>query len=857
MSVTNFLNDLLNFLGATPIQRILSVILLAIIAYFAYRWILQPIYNALGGVWNFWRLRNKRAVFLEITPPAHSEKSPLATQQLFVILQRHLSKWGVASLELVSSRKEGIRYLIRTYPDEVAVLQRHVASYLPEARFRTLEDTTPAPGTTAVTAYYCAHEIKQIRHYAYPLHPHQDLEQSDPVAFITGAMTKLEANESIVMQMVVAPHNSYWTAKLYNKIHNKGHALIDGKLRYFLRRYWWIWVIAALVAYYGEVKVALSWAFILLCATVVITKVKGEEPVLSAAEQELYAGVLEKLGQPLFRTDIRILVEADSAKRLDELSSGVSGSLAPLSTTFQHLYVPWLYRGELGQKLSMFKLRHRVPSFLIFDSNILSASELASIYHFPYGNITTEGMARSHSRTLAAPLAVKNGRFDVVLGRNKHHGETNAIGLTAKERERHTYIIGGTGNGKTTLLQYAIVQDIQNGKGAAAVDPHGDLAETILRHIPEDRIQDVVYFNPADVSYPIGLNLLEIPGHLTGDDRLLAQDFVTEAIVSIFRKIFSEDDSGGHRIESILRNAIHTAFTVEDATLFTVQKLLTNADYRKPIVAKLEDEDLKDFWLNEFGKSGNYQKVKMISGVTAKIGRFQRSVAARRILEQVKSTVDFDDILDGKILICNLSKGLVGEDTSEVFGIGILAKLQLAAYRRIHTKEADRKPFYLYVDEFQNFATPLFMQMLSESRKYKMFLTMAEQSTSQQEERQMVETILANVGTVVAFRSGNPADEEFLLPLFKPYISEGEISKLPSFNFYMRIMGVKPQEPFSGETIILEDKGGEAVAKQIIAASRANYAKKYEEPKVDEKPARAKVEKKPAKRSGDSTGKPR
>lgn len=217
----------------------------------------------------------------------------------------------------------------------------------------------------------------------------------------------------------------------------------------------------------------------------------------------------------------------------------------------------------------------------------------------------------------------------------------------------------------------------------------------------------------------------------------------------------------------------------------------------------------------------------MISGVTAKISRFQRSVAARRILEQVKSTINFDDILNGKILICNLSKGLVGEDTSEVFGIGILAKLQLAAYRRIHMKEAERTPFYLYVDEFQNFASPLFMQMLSESRKYKMFLTMAEQSTSQQEERQMVETILANVGTVVVFRSGNPADEEFLLPLFKPYIEEGEIANLSSFNFFMRVMSVKAQEPFSGETIVLEGKGDEDIVQKVITSSRTNYATKY------------------------------
>jgi len=820
-----FLNDVPNLLGHTLFEQLLSAALLIAVAYLAYRWVLEPVYTSIRGVWNFWKLRDSPGAFLEITPPEHSEKSPLATEQLFAILQKLITKDEVMPLEIDGSYEEGIRYLIRMHPGDIPALQRQVTAYLPEARFRVLE----APASTVETVSHNSRvfELKQSRHYAHPLQAHEDLEQSDPATFILGAMTNLKPGEKIVMQLVLAPHHSYWTNRLYNQIHSKGYAVIDGKLRHFvMSRPWWVW--AATIVYglfTNDLEATLSLLAVLLVVTLFMRR---EEPVLTPAQQEFYAGILAKLGQPLFRTDIRILVSATSGARLYELSSGVTSSLAPLNSSgFQELYVPSLHPDWLGQKIELFKFQHRMPSFLVTDSNVLAASELASIYHFPYGTITTDGMVRSHSKTLVAPLAVKNGEFDVVLGRNYHHGETNTIGLSAKERERHTYIIGGTGNGKTTMLQYAIVQDVKNGKGVAVVDPHGDLAETILRRIPKDRIKDVIYFNPSDVGYPIGLNLLELPSTLSGDDLLLAQDFATEAVVSIFRKIFSDDDSGGHRIEFILRNAIHTAFTVEGATLFTVQKLLTNADYRKPIVAKLEDEDLKDFWRNEFGKAGNYQKVKMISGVTAKISRFQRSVAARRILEQVKSTIDFDDILNGKILICNLSKGLVGEDTSEMFGIGILAKLQLAAYRRIHVKEADRTPFYLYVDEFQNFASPLFMQMLSESRKYKMFLTMAEQSTSQQEERQMVETILANVGTLIAFRSGNPADEEFLLPMFKPYIDEGEMANLASFNFYMRIMGVKAQEPFSGETIVLESKGSEDIAQKVIASSRANYAKKY------------------------------
>jgi hypothetical protein len=433
-------------------------------------------------------------------------------------------------------------------------------------------------------------------------------------------------------------------------------------------------------------------------------------------------------------------------------------------------------------------------------------------------------MARSHSRTLAAPTAIKNGKFDVVLGRNNHHGGATDIGLTSAERERHIFIVGGTGNGKTTMLQYAIVQDIQNGKGVAVVDPHGDMAETLLRHIPEERINDVIYFNPDDLAHPIGLNLLELTPGLTGDELLREKDLVTESVVSIFRKIFSEDDSGGHRVEYVLRNTIQTALTTENPTLFTMFDLLNDPAYRKKVVAKLDNKDLVNFWKNELGKAGGFQQVKMVAGITAKIGRFLFSASAKRILEQPKSTINFDEILDGKIMICNFSKGLLGEDTSELFGIAVLAKIQLAALRRARIKQAERKPFYLYVDEFQNFATPSFVQMLSEARKYKLYLTMAEQSTSQQDDQQMVNIILANVGTVICFRSGNSADEKLILPLFKPYLDEGEIASLPSYNFYMRVSAQKPQEPLSGETMILNDNISVSNKQIIIELSRKNYS---------------------------------
>jgi hypothetical protein len=319
--------------------------------------------------------------------------------------------------------------------------------------------------------------------------------------------------------------------------------------------------------------------------------------------------------------------------------------------------------------------------------------------------------------------------------------------------------------------------------------------------------------------------LLEISKDLYGDELLREKDVITETVISVFRKIFSDDDNGGHRIEYILRNTIQTALTIEDSTIFTIFRLLTNNRYRKEAVANLNDQELIDFWNNEIGKAGDYQRIKMSAGITAKVGRFLFSGTAKRILGQPHSTIDFDEIINsGKILICNFSKGLLGEDTSSLFGITVLAKLQLAALKRARVQPTQRTPFYLYVDEFQNFATMSFAQLLSEARKYKLFLTMAEQSTSRQQEQRIVNIILANVGTIICFRSANPADEQMLLPIFNPFISEGEIGYLPPYHFFIRIAAVKAEEPFSGETVLLKEVKTGVNAEEVIEASRSRYA---------------------------------
>ena len=784
-------------------------------------------------------LKRRETVWLEITPPASITKTPEATEQLFSVIHgtksaRHwkdkiLRRLPVYTFEIVSTRKKGIRYLIQADSSQSSMLQKMVASYIPDSKVKET-----ARDHSAIDKVI---DFKLTNHYVLPITLTSVIEQHDPLAYVTGAMTNLSDEEEITLQIVATPITLREASTLSHRILGNENILqqVGGGKFSLLNRIGNVFGKAAMgvTDLTGEIYMGTTYGYQSQYKTQTraaqqeakITKHDRPARTLSAFELELMDTMHQKVIHPLFKVSLRIMIKSPvTGHHAAALKSSLDGySVPPYQSLKAKLETP------IFKPIRMHNARLRLPTILRRNSMVLASTEISNLFHFPGSRISkTDNLISSLSRTLPAPISLKSDRnLDVVIGENIHHGTTTLIGLTAAERERHMYIIGGTGNGKTTMLQYQIIQDMQNGKGVAVLDPHGDMAETLLSHIPPHRIKDVVYFNPDDLDHPFALNLLELTPGLTGNDLLREKDIITESVISVFRKIFSDDDSGGHRIEYVLRNAIHTALTVENATLFTVLKLLQNATYRRDVTNKLTDEDLKDFWKNELGKAGDMQKVKMSAGITAKIGRFNVNASSKAILGQYHSTLDFEDIMDNqKIFICNLSKGLLGEDVSELFGITILAKLQLASLRRARVKQALRKPYYLYVDEFQNFATPSFLQMLSEARKYKLFLTMAEQSTSQQDDQQMVSVILANVGTVVCFRTGNPNDERLLLPLFSPYIEQGEIANLSAYNFYARLSSVIAQEPLSGVTLLLESDGSEDVAKRAIESSRKLYAQK-------------------------------
>ena len=397
--------------------------------------------------------------------------------------------------------------------------------------------------------------------------------------------------------------------------------------------------------------------------------------------------------------------------------------------------------------------------------------------------------------------------------RNQHR----RFGIKADDRRRHMYLVGKTGMGKSTILENMIIEDIRAGKGVAIVDPHGDLAEKVIQFIPPHRINDVVYFNPSDMEFPIAFNVVEhVEPHL--------RHLVASGLLGVFQKLWA--DSWGPRLEYILRNAILAVLDYPGSTLLAVTRMLSDKAFRKKVVEKIQDPVVKSFWVNEFAGYADKFASEAVSPIQNKVGQFLSSSLIRNIVGQVKSSIDVREIMDeGKILIMNLSKGRIGEDNSALLGSMMITKIQLAAMSRVDIPENERRDFYLYVDEFQNFATDSFANILSEARKYRLNLIMAHQYIEQLGEK-VKPAVFGNVGTLIVFRVG-AADAEELVKEFTPVFLEEDIVNLPKYEFYLKLMidGIA-SDPFSARglpPLTEEEKTGND--EKVINVSRERYAR--------------------------------
>jgi len=400
------------------------------------------------------------------------------------------------------------------------------------------------------------------------------------------------------------------------------------------------------------------------------------------------------------------------------------------------------------------------------------------------------------------------------FGETTFRNERKRFGIKIDDRRRHIYVVGKTGMGKTVMMENMAIQDIRAGHGLGFVDPHGEAAERLLDFIPPRRINDVIYFNPADLEWPIGFNVMEKVG-------LTHRHLIASGLMGVFKKIWP--DVWSARMEYILNNCILALLEYPGSTLLGVNRMLADLDYRKKVIDSITDPVVKSFWVKEFARYTQRYEVEATAAIQNKVGQFISAPLIRNIIGQVRSAIDIRKAMDeGKILIANLSKGRVGEDNSLLLGALLINKLQLAAMSRVDIPEKKRRDFFLYVDEFQNFATEAFVNILSEARKYRLSLVLGHQYIAQMEES-VRNAVFGNIGTLISFRVG-AEDAEYLEKEFTPEFRVEDLVNLGKFNIYLKLMidGIAGR-PFSAETLFPFEKPEKSNKEKIISVSRERY----------------------------------
>ena len=406
----------------------------------------------------------------------------------------------------------------------------------------------------------------------------------------------------------------------------------------------------------------------------------------------------------------------------------------------------------------------------------------------------------------------------VTIGTNEYHGKSTPIRIGGADRMRHMYMIGKTGVGKSTVYQNMCLADIENGAGVCFIDPHGESVDWLLARIPKKRLEDVVYFDPSDVEHPFGLNLLEARSEEE-------KDFLVSECISIFYKLFDPNKTGmiGPQFEHWLRNAALTVMAGPDGgSILEIPKLFVDSEFEHKKRAHLTDPTVLEFWTKQMARTADFHKSEMLNYFMSKFGPFINNAMMRNILGQHRSSFNFDAVMDDKkILLVNLSKGKIGETNAHMLGLILIAKLQAAVLKRAHLTEKERTPFYLYVDEFQNFTTDTFTSILSESRKYALSVHITNQYLSQLPEA-IKDSVLGNVGTIAAFEVG-AEDAQLLAKEFEP-LEVADFMGLERFNFYIRLMiDGKTSHPFSGKSLAPSAGTDIGIAEDVIALNRLAY----------------------------------
>lgn len=517
-----------------------------------------------------------------------------------------------------------------------------------------------------------------------------------------------------------------------------------------------------------------------------------------------------KIAKPLFWVNTRIVASAPTPRQADAILDGFIAALGQFSAPRRNELKA--VRPRNATKLSY------AFSFRNFDysqAGIMSSEELSSLFHFPISQTETPGVKWLKSREAPPPPAMATSGLKI--GESVFRGERRPAYVSEEDRARHIYVIGQTGTGKSTLLGNLILSDIQAGKGVAVIDPHGELVEAAIGHIPKERIDDLIYFNPGDLQKPLGLNMLDY-----NFDRPEEKTFIVNEMLEIFGKLYDLKTTGGPMFEQYMRNALLLLMedaANEPATLMEVPRIFTDAEWRKKKLARIHNPVVVDFWEKEAAKAGGDASLaNMTPYITSKFNSFIANDYMRPIIGQPKSAFNFREVMDsGKILLVNLSKGRIGDLNANLLGMIVTGRLLMAALSRTDSDRAARREFNLYIDEFQNFTTDSISTILSESRKYKLTLTVAHQFIAQLDEK-IRDAIFGNVGNQIVMRIG-VSDAEFLGKYFAPTFTETDLTNMDNLNALARIM-------VNGETSLPFNI---AVGHESWAAGEPEYREKLKE----------------------------
>ncbi len=659
-------------------------------------------------------------------------------------------------------------------------------------------------------------ELELQKRAVYPFRTYKNME-SDPLSAITNAMSKLGENEGVAVQFILSPAGTSWQ----NAPRHMAQEIQQGKSPELVDQ--------------GFLQKAAGGVARGLAGAVSGSARSSSDPhrkdlsgyeraiQLTPMQQEIVKRLEEKASRPGYDVNVRIVS-----------SSAVPGNAkvhlqSMLSSFLQYTMPPFN-----GFKVSKAKKSDVLRDFIfrVYRSRggklVLNTEELASLWHLPLSVTETPNIKWLVSRK--APPPVDMPGEGVLLGRNVYRGQETPVRLAREDRRRHMYVIGRTGSGKTELLKYMSVQDIQNGEGVCVIDPHGDFIEDILPHVPKERADDVILFEPFDLERPMGLNMLEVDGEEQ-------KDFAVQEMISIFYKLVTDPAMLGPMFEHNMRNAMLTLMADRDhpGTIAEIPRIFTDTEFQKYKTSKLADPVVRLFWEKEMAKTSDYHKSEMLGYLISKVGRFVENAMMRNIVGQGTSAFNFRKVMDEqKILLVNLSKGKVGEINAKLIGLILVSKLQMAALSRADTPEADRKDFYLYVDEFQNFITDAFSSILSEARKYRLNLIVAHQYLGQLEQaagaqgagsKDLRDAVFGNAGSMVSFRIG-AEDAEAMAKEFAPTFGEFDLVNVDRYNAYVKLMiNGTASKPFNMATYPLPKTGNAELAKAIRQLSRLKHGR--------------------------------